>query len=119
MSSSVFVKKVSAKDVIQKKGDGYIKEKREAIDVLAILAIPYPVNGADYAIQLLHRHLNHNCFITVVDRVFKEDDQEVAYITLEKEKKILDDNNPRIEKWEEVYQINIRTGKIARVNSAS
>jgi hypothetical protein len=124
--SSLAVRKVSTKDVAfaAKKGDGYIKqEKRQSVDVMTILSLKHPQDVADYAIQLLHKHLNHNHFIKVVDKQFvkpnelnpKADDMEIAYITLERTKNILDDDNPRIETWDETYQVNIRSGKIQRI----
>jgi hypothetical protein len=123
--SSLAVRKVSTKDISSaKKGDGYIKqERRQSIDVMTILSLKHPQDASDYAIQLLHKHLNHNHFIKVIDKQHvrpseinpKADDMELAYITLERSKSILDDNNPRIETWDETFQVNIRTGKIQRI----
>ena len=67
------------------------------IDVMAILAEKYPMNGEDYAIQLFYKS-NRNPFMKVTAKCLDED-QETGHLEI---------NGNR-------YKVNIRTAKITSI----
>lgn len=78
-----------------------VRESREKVNVMEILADPYPRNGEDYAIHLFHRSKENrrNVFFTCTGKSM-DNDNETAHL-------IINDNR---------YQVNIKTGVINSVN---
>ena len=72
-------------------------QEQTKIDVMAILAEKYPMNGEDYAIQLFYK-TNRNAFMKVTAKCMDED-QETAHLEI---------NGNR-------YKVNIRTAKISKI----
>ena len=73
------------------------REYQKEINVMAILADPYPRNGEDYAMQLFYRSKQNrrNPFFTCHEKRL-DNDNETAHLMINGSK----------------YQINIRTGSI-------
>lgn len=71
-----------------KKVDGQQLQKSEqnSINVMKILADPYPMEGEDYAIHLWYKAHKHNPHFVVSEKTFNKEDNETATLVVNGER---------------------------------